>query len=77
MPPARTNPIKSGRKTYLSAPHHSRYIAATLLVVDIWSRKVVAWDVAEVVWAQNLTDLVGRTCIKDRYRPSSFGNNQD
>jgi transposase InsO family protein len=47
------------------------------LVVDVWSRKVVAWDVAEVESAQIAADLVQRDCIKERYhRPSGFGSRQ-
>ena len=47
------------------------------LVVDVWSRKVVAWDVAEVESAQIAADLVQRDCLKERYhRPSGFGSRQ-
>jgi transposase InsO family protein len=47
------------------------------LVVDVWSRKVVAWDVAEVESAEIAADLVKRACLKERYRrPSSFGSHQ-
>ena len=47
------------------------------LVVDVWSRKVVAWDVAEVESAQIAADLVQRACLKERYhRPSGFGSRQ-
>jgi len=47
------------------------------LVIDVWSRKVVAWDVAEVESAQIAADLVQRACLKERYhRPSSFGSRQ-
>ena len=45
------------------------------LVVDVWSRKVVAWNVAEVESAQIAADLVQRACLKERYhRPSGFGS---
>jgi putative transposase len=45
------------------------------LVVDVWSRKVVAWDVAEVESAQIAADLVQRACLKERYhRPRGFGS---
>jgi transposase InsO family protein len=45
------------------------------LVVDVWSRKVVAWDVAEVESAQIAADLVQRACLKERYhRPNGFGS---
>jgi len=47
------------------------------LVVDVWSRKVVAWDVAEVESAEIAADLVQRACLKERYRrPSGFGSRQ-
>ncbi len=47
------------------------------LVVDVWSRKVVAWDVAEVESAEIAADLVQRACLKERYRrPSGFGSHQ-
>jgi len=47
------------------------------LVVDVWSRKVVAWDVAEVESAEIAADLVQRACLKERYqRPSGFGRHQ-
>ncbi|WP_255094483.1 DDE-type integrase/transposase/recombinase [Synechococcus sp. J7-Johnson] len=36
------------------------------LVVDVWSRKVVAWDVAEREDAQIAADLVGRACLRER-----------
>ena len=36
------------------------------LVIDIWSRKVVAWDVAEREDAQIAADLVGRACLRER-----------
>jgi putative transposase len=36
------------------------------LVIDVWSRKVVAWDVAEREYAQIAADLVGRACLRER-----------
>ena len=39
------------------------------LVVDVWSRKVVAWDVAEVESAQIAADLVQRAFLKELYHP--------
>jgi transposase/transposase-like protein len=36
------------------------------LVIDVWSRKVVAWDVAEREDAQTAADLVGRACLRER-----------
>ncbi|MCP9850755.1 DDE-type integrase/transposase/recombinase [Cyanobium sp. Morenito 9A2] len=47
------------------------------LVVDVWSRKVLAWDLAEVESAEIAADLVQRACIRERYRrPSGFGSKQ-
>ena len=47
------------------------------LVLDIWSRKVVAWDVAEVESAEIAADLVQRACLRERYRrPSGFSSHQ-
>ncbi len=36
------------------------------LVVDVWSRKVVAWDVADWEEAQIAADLVSRACLRER-----------
>jgi putative transposase len=36
------------------------------LVVDVWSCKVVAWDVAEREEAQIAADLVSRACLRER-----------
>jgi putative transposase len=47
------------------------------LVVDVWSRKVVAWDVAEVDSAQIAAHQVQRACLKERYhRSRGFGSRQ-
>ncbi|MGL6133998.1 MAG: hypothetical protein ACRC1L_07410 [Prochlorococcaceae cyanobacterium] len=47
------------------------------LVVDVWSRKVVAWDVAEVESAAIAADLVQRACLKECcHRPRGFGSRQ-
>jgi transposase InsO family protein len=47
------------------------------LVIDVWSRKVVAWDVAEVESAEIAAELVQRACLKERYcRPRGFGSHQ-
>jgi hypothetical protein len=35
-------------------------------VIDVWSRKVVAWDVAERVEAQIAADFVGRARLRER-----------
>jgi putative transposase len=36
------------------------------LVVDVWSRKIVAWDVAEREDAQVAADLISRACLRER-----------
>jgi putative transposase len=36
------------------------------LVIDVWSRKVVAWDVTEREEAQIAADLVSRACLRER-----------
>jgi transposase InsO family protein len=36
------------------------------LVIDVWSRKVVAWDVADREGAQIAADLVSRACLRER-----------
>jgi transposase InsO family protein len=36
------------------------------LMVDVWSRKIVAWDVAEREDAQIAADLVSRACLRER-----------
>ncbi len=47
------------------------------LVVDVWSRKVVAWDVAEVESAEIAAELGQRACLKECCRrPSGFGSRQ-
>jgi len=47
------------------------------MAVDVWSRKVVAWDVADDDSVENTADLVCRACTKKRYRRSSgFWSNQ-
>ena len=38
------------------------------LVVDVWSRKVVAWEVAEREDAPIAADLVSRACLRERIR---------
>ncbi len=36
------------------------------LVIDVWSRKVVAWDVAEREAPAIAADLVSRACLRER-----------
>jgi hypothetical protein len=40
------------------------------LVIDVWSRKVVAWDVAEREEARIAADLVSRACLRERISKS-------
>ena len=35
-------------------------------MIDVWSRKVVAWDVADREDAQIAADLVSRACLRER-----------
>jgi putative transposase len=50
---------------------------ALYLVIDVWSRKVLAWGVAEAKSADIAADLVQRVCLKECYgRPRGFGTNQ-
>ena len=36
-------------------------------LIDVWSRKVVAWDVAEREDPAIAADLVSRACLRERY----------
>jgi transposase InsO family protein len=36
------------------------------LVIDVWSRKVVAWDVAESEGPAIASDMVSRPCLRER-----------
>jgi transposase InsO family protein len=40
------------------------------LVIDVWSRKVVAWDLAEREDAKIAADLVSRACLRERISKS-------
>ena len=40
------------------------------LVIDVWSRKVVAWDVAEREDSAIAADLVSRACLRERISKS-------
>jgi transposase InsO family protein len=47
------------------------------LVIDVWSRKVVAWDVAEREDAKIAAELVSRACLRERIsRHRGFGPQQ-
>ena len=59
------NQVRSWDITYL--PTSVRGVWLYLyLVIDVWSRKVVAWDVAEREEAQIAADLVSRACMRER-----------
>jgi putative transposase len=40
------------------------------LVIDVWSRKVVVWDVAEREDSAIEADLVSRACLRERISKS-------
>jgi transposase InsO family protein len=42
------------------------------LVIDVWSRKVVAWDVAEREDLAIATDLVSRACLREPPLPAKL-----
>lgn len=72
----RTNALWSWEITHLPTTVRGAWLYL-YFVVDVWSRKVVAWDLAEVESAEIAADLVQRACLKERYRrPSGFGSNQ-
>jgi len=39
-------------------------------VIDVWSRKVVVWDVAEREDSAMAADLVSRACLRERISKS-------
>jgi len=62
---ARANQVWSWDITYL--PTSVRGIWLYLyLVIDVWSRKVVAWDVAEREEPGIAADLVCKACLRER-----------
>jgi putative transposase len=72
----RPNAVWSWDITYLPTTVRGVWLYL-YLVVDVWSRKVVAWDVAEAESAEIAADLVQRACLKERYRrPRGFSANQ-
>jgi transposase len=59
------NQVWSWDITYL--PTYERAVRLYLyLVIDVWSRKVVAWDVAEREEPAIATNLVSRSCLSER-----------
>jgi len=59
------NQLWSWDITYLSTSVRGVWLYL-YLVIDVWSRKAVAWDVAEREDAQIAADLVGRACLRER-----------
>jgi putative transposase len=51
---------------HLPTEQRSLGVAVPLLVIDVWSRKVVAWDVADGKNLAIAADLVSRACIRER-----------
>ncbi|MFQ6540281.1 MULTISPECIES: transposase [Aphanothece] len=60
----RPNAVWSWDITYLLTTVRGVWIYF-YLVIDVWSRKVVAWDVAEREDAQVAAELVSRTCLRE------------
>jgi transposase InsO family protein len=54
--------VELGRHLY----PHQRARDLLYLVIDVWSRKVVAWDVEECEDAKLAAELVSRACLKER-----------
>jgi transposase InsO family protein len=72
----RPNAVWSWDITYLPTTVRGVWLYL-YLVIDVWSRKVVAWDVAEMESADIAAVLVQRACLRERYRrPSGFGANK-
>ena len=53
---------------HLSAHHHAQDLAHLYLVIDFWSRKVVAWDVDEREDPAIASGLVNKACLKEPIR---------
>jgi putative transposase len=71
----RPNAVWSWDITYLPTTVRGVWLYLCL-VIDVWSRKVVVWDVAEVELADIAAELVQLACLKERYRrPRGFGAN--
>jgi transposase InsO family protein len=72
----RPNAVWSWDITYLPTTVRGVWLYL-YLVVDVGTRKVVAWDVAEAESAEIAADLVQWACLKERYRrPRGFSANQ-
>ena len=62
-----TGRIRSGAGTSPTCPPAFGECGSTsYLVVDVWSGKIVAWDVAEREDAQIAAELVSRACLQER-----------
>ncbi len=59
------NQVSSWDITYLPTTVRGVWLYL-YLVIDVWSRKVVAWDVAEREDPASAADLVSRACIRER-----------
>ena len=59
----------SGDSTYLPASVRGGWLHL-YLVIDFWSHKVLAWEVAEQEDPQIAADLVGRACLRERITKS-------
>jgi len=72
----RPNALWSWDITYLPTTVRGIWLYLCL-VIDVWSRKVVAWDVAEVESADIAAELVSRACLRERVcRHRGFGTQQ-
>jgi transposase InsO family protein len=58
--------IRFGVGTTLTCPPPCAGSGSTSLVIDVWSRKVVAWDVVEREDPAIAADLVSRACFRER-----------
>ena len=59
------NEVWSWDITYLPTTVRGMWLYLRL-VIDVWSRKVVAWDVAEREDPAIAADLVSRACLRER-----------
>lgn len=59
------NQVWSRDFTYMSTSVRGVWLYL-FLVIDVWNRKVVDWDVAEREEAQIAADLVSRACLRER-----------
>ncbi len=51
---------------HLSPNHRAGIWLYLYLAIDVWGRKVVAWDVDEREDLANAADLVSRACLRER-----------